>query len=178
MTGNLSGLCLTLPPLPSYQTGIDDSLYSRQRYVLGDGAMKRMAQSNVFLAGLGGLGVETGGIDMQFSYLLLTPLPSSNPLFFLFLSLPYPPRHRKATSSQGIIFLISPSPLSYPPPPHPFPFPFRFFFFFPRPYPVAKNIALAGVKSLTLNDASIVCVRDLGTQFFITAADVMSGRSR
>ncbi|KAL4640255.1 ubiquitin-like modifier-activating enzyme 6 isoform X1 [Arapaima gigas] len=37
---------------------IDDSLYSRQRYVLGDSAMHQMAQSYVFLSGLGGLGVE------------------------------------------------------------------------------------------------------------------------
>uniref|UniRef100_A0A3B3SSI9 E1 ubiquitin-activating enzyme n=1 Tax=Paramormyrops kingsleyae TaxID=1676925 RepID=A0A3B3SSI9_9TELE len=37
---------------------IDDSLYSRQRYVLGDSAMHRMAQSYVFLSGLGGVGVE------------------------------------------------------------------------------------------------------------------------
>eukprot|EP00048_Salpingoeca_helianthica_P016079 m.230351 g.230351 ORF g.230351 m.230351 type:complete len:1021 (-) comp17989_c0_seq1:244-3306(-) len=40
------------------EDGIDDSLYSRQRYVLGDGAMLRMAKSTVFLSGLGGLGVE------------------------------------------------------------------------------------------------------------------------
>ncbi|XP_069780802.1 ubiquitin-like modifier-activating enzyme 6 [Narcine bancroftii] len=37
---------------------IDDSLYSRQRYVLGDQAMCKMAQSYVFLSGVGGLGVE------------------------------------------------------------------------------------------------------------------------
>uniref|UniRef100_A0A674BF94 Ubiquitin like modifier activating enzyme 6 n=1 Tax=Salmo trutta TaxID=8032 RepID=A0A674BF94_SALTR len=37
---------------------IDDSLYSRQRYVLGDSAMQQMAQSSVFLSGMGGLGVE------------------------------------------------------------------------------------------------------------------------
>ena len=37
---------------------IDDSLYSRQRYVLGDNAMKKMAQSKVFLSGLDCLGVE------------------------------------------------------------------------------------------------------------------------
>ncbi|XP_008315191.1 ubiquitin-like modifier-activating enzyme 6 [Cynoglossus semilaevis] len=37
---------------------IDDSLYSRQRYVLGDRAMHQMAQSSVFLSGMGGLGVE------------------------------------------------------------------------------------------------------------------------
>ncbi|CAI9550145.1 unnamed protein product, partial [Staurois parvus] len=37
---------------------IDDGLYSRQRYVLGDTAMQKMAQSHVFLCGMGGLGVE------------------------------------------------------------------------------------------------------------------------
>ena len=35
---------------------------SRQRYVLGDSAMKQMAHSNVFLSGLGGLGVEIGKV--------------------------------------------------------------------------------------------------------------------
>uniref|UniRef100_A0A4W6BQN0 Ubiquitin-like modifier-activating enzyme 6 n=1 Tax=Lates calcarifer TaxID=8187 RepID=A0A4W6BQN0_LATCA len=39
---------------------IDDSLYSRQRYVLGDSAMHQMAQSSVFLSGMGGLGIEIG----------------------------------------------------------------------------------------------------------------------
>ena len=33
---------------------------SRQRYVLGDSAMQKMARSSVFLSGLGGLGVEIG----------------------------------------------------------------------------------------------------------------------
>ncbi|CAI8051799.1 Ubiquitin-like modifier-activating enzyme 6 [Geodia barretti] len=37
---------------------IDDSLYSRQRYVLGDSAMHKMARSTVFISGIGGLGVE------------------------------------------------------------------------------------------------------------------------
>ncbi|KAM7394215.1 hypothetical protein PAMP_021028 [Pampus punctatissimus] len=37
---------------------IDDSLYSRQRYVLGDSAMHQMAQSSVFLSGMSGLGIE------------------------------------------------------------------------------------------------------------------------
>ncbi|XP_051983548.1 ubiquitin-like modifier-activating enzyme 6 [Xyrauchen texanus] len=37
---------------------IDDSLYSRQRYVLGDSAMQQMAQSAVFLSGMGAVGVE------------------------------------------------------------------------------------------------------------------------
>ncbi|KAK7475147.1 hypothetical protein BaRGS_00033639 [Batillaria attramentaria] len=80
---------------------IDDSLYSRQRYVLGDTAMKRMAQSSVLVYGLGGLGVE-----------------------------------------------------------------------------IAKNIVLAGVKSLTVQDAKTCSVADLGTQFFIREADVHAGRNR
>jgi ubiquitin-activating enzyme E1-like protein 2 len=41
---------------------IDDSLYSRQRYVLGDSAMHKMARSTVFISGIGGLGVEIGMI--------------------------------------------------------------------------------------------------------------------
>ena len=40
---------------------IDESLYSRQLYVLGHEAMKRMGSSHVLVAGLRGLGVEIGG---------------------------------------------------------------------------------------------------------------------
>jgi len=38
--------------------GIDEALYSRQLYVLGHAAMKRMASSNVLISGMGGLGIE------------------------------------------------------------------------------------------------------------------------
>lgn len=38
---------------------------SRQRYMLGDGAMIKMAQSKVFLSGLGGLGVEIGKLNAK-----------------------------------------------------------------------------------------------------------------
>lgn len=37
---------------------IDESLYSRQLYVLGHDAMRKMASSDVLISGLGGLGVE------------------------------------------------------------------------------------------------------------------------
>ena len=37
---------------------IDESLYSRQLYVLGHDAMKRMAASDILISGMGGLGVE------------------------------------------------------------------------------------------------------------------------
>ncbi|XP_030832808.1 ubiquitin-like modifier-activating enzyme 6 isoform X2 [Strongylocentrotus purpuratus] len=80
---------------------IDDSLYSRQRYVLGDHAMKQMATSNVFLSGLGGIGVE-----------------------------------------------------------------------------IAKNIVLAGIKSLTINDGKSCSVKDLGTQFFLREQDAKANKTR
>ncbi|PKI83669.1 E1 ubiquitin-activating enzyme [Malassezia vespertilionis] len=74
---------------------IDESLYSRQLYVLGHDAMKQMSSSSVLVVGLNGLGAE-----------------------------------------------------------------------------IAKNIALAGVKSVTLYDPSPVHIEDLGTQFFLRASDV------
>ncbi|KAG6300421.1 hypothetical protein E4U09_006893 [Claviceps aff. purpurea] len=77
------------------QNEIDESLYSRQLYVLGHEAMKRMGASNVLIIGLKGLGVE-----------------------------------------------------------------------------IAKNIALAGVKSLTLYDPAPVEIADLSSQFFLTPEDV------
>lgn len=48
-------------PTEKLQNGdIDESLYSRQLYVLGHEAMKRMGASHVLIAGLRGLGVEIG----------------------------------------------------------------------------------------------------------------------
>lgn len=80
---------------------IDDSLYSRQRYMLGDGAMIKMAQSKVFLSGLGGLGVE-----------------------------------------------------------------------------IAKNVVLAGIKSITLHDTKVASYHDLGSQFFLREEDVRAKKNR
>jgi len=80
---------------------IDESLYSRQLYVLGHEAMKRMSASNVLLVGLKGLGVE-----------------------------------------------------------------------------IAKSIALAGVKSLTLHDPAPVAIADLSSQFFLRQDDVGKPRDQ
>ncbi|GAA6033685.1 hypothetical protein JCM8097_004381 [Rhodosporidiobolus ruineniae] len=88
----------TAMPVDSAPGGLDkldESLYSRQLYVLGHEAMKRMAASDVLIIGLSGLGVE-----------------------------------------------------------------------------IAKNICLAGVKSVTLSDATPVTVPDLGTQFFLRESDI------
>jgi ubiquitin-activating enzyme E1 len=82
-------------------TEIDEALYSRQLYVLGHEAMKRMGASNVLVVGLKGLGVE-----------------------------------------------------------------------------IAKNIALAGVKSLTLYDPATVQIADLSSQFFLTPEDVGKPRDQ
>ncbi|OQE27768.1 hypothetical protein PENSTE_c004G02301 [Penicillium steckii] len=82
------------------QGEIDESLYSRQLYVLGHEAMKRMGSSNVLVVGLKGLGVE-----------------------------------------------------------------------------IAKNIALAGVKSLTLHDPAPVAISDLSSQFFLQQQDVGKPRA-
>lgn len=79
---------------------IDESLYSRQLYVLGHEAMKRMGASNVLIVGLKGLGVE-----------------------------------------------------------------------------IAKNIALAGVKSLTLYDPAPAAIADLSSQFFLHPEDVGKPRA-
>ena len=39
---------------------IDESLYSRQLYVLGEEAMKKMNASSALIVGLRGIGVEIG----------------------------------------------------------------------------------------------------------------------
>ncbi|KAG0223004.1 putative ubiquitin activating enzyme [Mortierella sp. GBAus27b] len=74
---------------------IDESLYSRQLYVLGHEAMKKMGTSDILIIGLKGLGIE-----------------------------------------------------------------------------IAKNIVLAGVKSVTLHDPEKVQISDLSTQFYLTKEDV------
>lgn len=79
---------------------IDESLYSRQLYVLGHEAMKRMSASHVLIVGMRGLGVE-----------------------------------------------------------------------------IAKNIALAGVKSLTLFDPEPATLSDLSSQFFLHPEDVGKPRA-
>src|ERR1700761_7345218 len=79
---------------------IDESLYSRQLYVLGHEAMKKMGVSDVLIVGLRGLGVE-----------------------------------------------------------------------------IAKNIALAGVKSLSLYDPTPTAISDLAAQFFLHPDDVGKPRA-
>jgi hypothetical protein len=50
---------------------IDDALYSRQLYVMGHEAMKRMGSTDVLLIGVDGLGVEIGTI-INFLFRLFT----------------------------------------------------------------------------------------------------------
>lgn len=79
---------------------IDEGLYSRQLYVLGHEAMRRMARSDVLVCGLGGLGIE-----------------------------------------------------------------------------IAKNVVLAGVRSVTLHDDTPVSLRDLSSQFYLSESCVGVGRA-
>ncbi|ONH73678.1 Ubiquitin-activating enzyme E1 1 [Pichia kudriavzevii] len=88
----------TRSPTPS--AAIDESLYSRQLYVLGKDAMLKMASSNVLIIGLKGLGLE-----------------------------------------------------------------------------IAKNVALAGVKSLSLYDPAPVELQDLSSQFFLSEHDIGKERA-
>jgi len=43
-----------------HKTEIDEALYSRQLYVFGHEAQRKMASSDVLIVGLRGLGVEIG----------------------------------------------------------------------------------------------------------------------
>ncbi|XP_007888470.2 ubiquitin-like modifier-activating enzyme 1 isoform X3 [Callorhinchus milii] len=79
---------------------IDEGLYSRQLYVLGLDAMKRMKTSNVLISGMGGLGVE-----------------------------------------------------------------------------IAKNVILAGVKSVTIHDDREAEWSDLSSQFYLTEEDIGKNRA-
>jgi hypothetical protein len=80
---------------------IDESLYSRQLYVMGHEAQMRMGASNVLIIGLNGLGVE-----------------------------------------------------------------------------IAKNIILAGVKSVTLHDDTPASHLDLAAQFYLTEEDIGQSRAQ
>jgi hypothetical protein len=80
---------------------MDEALYSRQLYVFGHDAMRKMQQSNILLIGMAGLGVE-----------------------------------------------------------------------------IAKDLALAGVKSLTLHDPRDVRVDDLSAQFYCTEEHVGQNRAQ
>ncbi|KAI4823490.1 hypothetical protein KUCAC02_012073 [Chaenocephalus aceratus] len=79
---------------------IDEGLYSRQLYVLGHAAMKRMQNSNVLISGMRGLGVE-----------------------------------------------------------------------------IAKNVILAGVRSVTVHDQGVAEWRDLASQFYLREADLGKNRA-
>ncbi len=73
---------------------IDEGLYSRQLYVLGHEAMKKMGASNILLIGLKGLGVELGTVSNRldemninvFSIFYLPLLVLSIYLFFSFIA--------------------------------------------------------------------------------------------
>lgn len=82
------------------QGDIDEGLYSRQLYVIGHDAMRRMGKADVLIAGMRGLGVE-----------------------------------------------------------------------------IAKNVILAGVRTVTIQDEGVVEWRDLSSQFYLKEADLGQNRA-
>ena len=50
-------------------SGVDEALYSRQLYVMGHEAQKKMSASNVLLIGLKGLGIEIAKVQKLASLL-------------------------------------------------------------------------------------------------------------
>eukprot|EP00168_Porphyra_purpurea_P020171 TRINITY_DN838_c0_g1_i1.p1 TRINITY_DN838_c0_g1~~TRINITY_DN838_c0_g1_i1.p1 ORF type:complete len:660 (-),score=300.28 TRINITY_DN838_c0_g1_i1:553-2532(-) len=88
-------------PVEATATAIDEDLYSRQLYVLGHEAQRRMASSSVLLVGVDGVGVE-----------------------------------------------------------------------------IAKNLILAGLKSVTLFDPTPATTADLAAQFYLTPDHVAAGTAR
>lgn len=64
---------------------IDEGLYSRQLYVLGHEAMRKMAGSTVLISGMGGCGVEIG-LSTPTALICLLQLPrilkSQYPYFY------------------------------------------------------------------------------------------------
>ena len=97
---NVGDLAAAAEQLKDASGEIDEGLYSRQLYVLGHEAMKRMGSSNVLIVGLRGLGLE-----------------------------------------------------------------------------IAKNVALAGVKSICLFDSRPAQLADLSSQFFLQPDDVGKPRA-
>ena len=108
-----------------------------------------MGASNVLVVGLRGLGVEIGTSPFH----LPAPLPTLSP------NLPFHalPLH---TPSSPALPSPPPSPASGP-----------------LLTPPAKNIALAGVKSLTLHDPAPAALADLSSQFFLRPDDVGQPRA-
>jgi hypothetical protein len=57
----------TTPPSDTLKldaTAIDESLYSRQMYVMGVDAMREMSKSNVLIYGLNGVGIEIAKVSI------------------------------------------------------------------------------------------------------------------
>ncbi|CAG8762859.1 1368_t:CDS:2, partial [Racocetra persica] len=98
--GEFTDKAILIMEVEHSEAAIDEGLYSRQLYVLGHDAMKKMGSSNVLIVGLKGLGVE-----------------------------------------------------------------------------IAKNVVLAGVKSVTLYDPEPVKISDLSSQFFLHEDDIGKPRA-
>ena len=64
-SNNIEKMAVDQPKVQA-DDAIDESLYSRQLYVLGEEAMKKMSKSSVLIAGLGPTGVEVNLLHSPF----------------------------------------------------------------------------------------------------------------
>lgn len=108
---------------PQAKDDVDEGLYSRQLYVMGHEAQRKMQTSNVLLVGLDGVGVEIGSCDPRVD---LACARTDDPT--------------RPTSRVSCDMVLC------------------------GDFPAAKNVILAGVKSLTLFDGTAVQMADLSSQ--------------
>ena len=118
---------------------IDEGLYSRQLYVMGHEAQKRMQASDVLIIGKEreGVGGWVGGwVAVCMPWLSPSPLSPITAAF---------PIHLTLLSCAGLGGLG---------------------------VEVAKNVILAGVKSVTLYDPTLVSHTDLSSQFYLNESEI------
>lgn len=133
-------------------------LYSRQRYVLGDNAMHQMAQSSVFLSGMGGLGIEIGRLNV-------TLLQSNTVLY-----------SKGLANDIGLFLILQQRILFWRV--------WRYTFITNQDSPPRDfsssfvTLLFIFVQAVTLHDTKVCETWDLGSNFFIRKEDVSSQKMR
>ena len=81
---SLNLLSLSVVTMSEQQQDIDEGLYSRQLYVLGHEAMRKMQAAHVLISGMGGVGVEIGSFVCLFVCLCLSKEDGSTSCLYFF----------------------------------------------------------------------------------------------
>jgi molybdopterin/thiamine biosynthesis adenylyltransferase len=161
---------------------IDEDLHSRQLAVYGRESFRRLAGASVLVCGLKGLGAEIGkaftpsftrskdeGTARSHASAKHTErLAKEHPRLIVSIRDDDAPNQLQLFSSKLTPFIL---PNTRPLPSH-------------HHHPcsrhsqtTAKNVILAGVKSVTLQDCSACELSDLGAQFYLTEGDVGKNRA-